>query len=120
MTKEECRKRIFEVGIIPVVRASSPKQAMQAAEAQATSAKARLKSEQGTNEHLAAAAKTPGVVAANDLMVGNESVEAARGGAAAAGCGGGAGGCTSAGCGRAGEAAAAGCGGGAGGCTSAG
>lgn len=33
MTKEQVRKRISEVGIIPVVRASSPKQAMQAAEA---------------------------------------------------------------------------------------
>ena len=33
MTKEECRKRIIEIGIVPVVRASSAKQAMQAAEA---------------------------------------------------------------------------------------
>ena len=33
MTKEESRKRIIEIGIVPVVRASSPKQAMQAAEA---------------------------------------------------------------------------------------
>jgi len=33
MTKEETRKQIIEVGIVPVVRASSPKQAMQAAEA---------------------------------------------------------------------------------------
>jgi len=33
MTKEECSKRITEVGIVPVVRATSAKQAMQAAEA---------------------------------------------------------------------------------------
>jgi len=33
MTKEENRKRIAAVGIVPVVRASSPQQAMQAAEA---------------------------------------------------------------------------------------
>jgi|SRR5271165_259792 len=33
MNKEEVRRRIVEVGIIPVVRASSPQQAMQAAEA---------------------------------------------------------------------------------------
>ena len=33
MTKEECRKRIVETGIVPVVRALSAKQALQAAEA---------------------------------------------------------------------------------------
>ena len=33
MTKEENRKRIIDVGIVPVVRASSSKQALQAAEA---------------------------------------------------------------------------------------
>ncbi len=33
MTKEEARKRIADVGIVPVVRASSPQQALQAAEA---------------------------------------------------------------------------------------
>ncbi|MBV9573142.1 MAG: bifunctional 4-hydroxy-2-oxoglutarate aldolase/2-dehydro-3-deoxy-phosphogluconate aldolase [Acidobacteriales bacterium] len=33
MTNTECRKRIMEIGIVPVVRASSPKQALQAAEA---------------------------------------------------------------------------------------
>jgi 2-dehydro-3-deoxyphosphogluconate aldolase / (4S)-4-hydroxy-2-oxoglutarate aldolase len=33
MTKEETRKRIIEVGVIPVVRASSSKHALQAAEA---------------------------------------------------------------------------------------
>jgi len=33
MTKEESRKRIIDVGIIPVVRASSPQQALLAAEA---------------------------------------------------------------------------------------
>ncbi len=33
MTKEQVRKKILEIGIIPVVRASSGSQAMQAAEA---------------------------------------------------------------------------------------
>lgn len=33
MTKTECRARIMEIGIVPVVRASSTKQALQAAEA---------------------------------------------------------------------------------------
>jgi 2-dehydro-3-deoxyphosphogluconate aldolase / (4S)-4-hydroxy-2-oxoglutarate aldolase len=33
MTKEECAKRIVEIGIIPVVRASSSKQALRAVEA---------------------------------------------------------------------------------------
>jgi 2-dehydro-3-deoxyphosphogluconate aldolase / (4S)-4-hydroxy-2-oxoglutarate aldolase len=33
MTKDEVRKRILEIGIVPVVRASSGRQAMQAAEA---------------------------------------------------------------------------------------
>src|ERR1700733_12400138 len=33
MTKQEVANRITEIGIVPVVRAASPKQAMQAAEA---------------------------------------------------------------------------------------
>jgi len=33
MTREECRQRIIDIGIVPVVRASSPKQALLAAEA---------------------------------------------------------------------------------------
>lgn len=33
MTKEECKKRIVEIGVVPVVRASTPAMARQAAEA---------------------------------------------------------------------------------------
>ncbi len=33
MTKEECKKRIIEIGVVPVVRASTPQMARQAAEA---------------------------------------------------------------------------------------
>src|SRR6185437_1110345 len=33
MTKEECKKRIVEIGIVPVIRASTPQMARQAAEA---------------------------------------------------------------------------------------
>lgn len=33
MTKEECKKRIVEIGVVPVVRASTPQMARQAAEA---------------------------------------------------------------------------------------
>lgn len=33
MTKEECKKRIVEIGVVPVIRASTPQMARQAAEA---------------------------------------------------------------------------------------
>jgi RND family efflux transporter MFP subunit len=58
--------------------------ALQSAESQLASARAKLTSDEGTHRHLAAAAETPGVVAANDLAVAQQTVEADRGGAGAA------------------------------------
>src|ERR1700721_834465 len=61
-----------------IVRLSAPElgaqrgqaeSAMRAAESQLSTAKAKLSSDQGTYLHLASAAKTPGVVAENDVMV---------------------------------------------------
>jgi membrane fusion protein (multidrug efflux system) len=58
--------------------------ALQAAESQLASARARFASDEGTHGHLAAAARTPGVVAANDLAVAQQTVEADKGGVGAA------------------------------------
>ena len=58
--------------------------ALQAAESQLASVRAKLVSDEGTHRHLAAAAETPGVVAANDLAIAAQTVEADRGGAGAA------------------------------------
>jgi RND family efflux transporter MFP subunit len=49
---------------------------VQGAEAQLSSAKAKLASDQGTYVHLAAAAQTPGVVAGNDLQVAEQTAAA--------------------------------------------
>jgi membrane fusion protein, multidrug efflux system len=49
---------------------------VQGAEAQLSSAQAKLASDQGTYVHLAAAAQTPGVVAGNDLQVAEQTVAA--------------------------------------------
>ena len=49
---------------------------LQGAEAQLSSAKAKLASDQGTYLHLAAAAETPGVVAGNDLLVAEQTAAA--------------------------------------------
>jgi RND family efflux transporter MFP subunit len=49
---------------------------LQSAQAQLSAAKAKLASDHGTYLHLAAAAKTPGVVAGNDLQV-SEQMDAA-------------------------------------------
>jgi RND family efflux transporter MFP subunit len=51
---------------------------VQAMEAQRAEAQARLVGEQGTWEHLKAAAATPGVIAANDLTIAEKRVDAAR------------------------------------------
>jgi RND family efflux transporter MFP subunit len=58
--------------------------ALQAAESQLASARAKLASDDGTYRHLGAAAQTPGVVAANDLAVAEQTVEADKGGVGAA------------------------------------
>jgi membrane fusion protein (multidrug efflux system) len=57
---------------------------VQGAEAQRSSAQAKLASDQGTYQHLAAAAQTPGVVAGNDLQVAEQMAAADRAQAEAA------------------------------------
>jgi RND family efflux transporter MFP subunit len=53
--------------------------ALHGAESQLTSAQAKLTADKGTYLHLANAAKTPGVVAENDVMVANETASADQG-----------------------------------------
>jgi membrane fusion protein, multidrug efflux system len=53
--------------------------ALRAAESQLSTAQAKLASDKGTYMHLASAAKTPGVVAENDLMVANQTASADQG-----------------------------------------
>jgi membrane fusion protein (multidrug efflux system) len=53
--------------------------AVRAAESQLTTAKAKLASDEGTYLHMASAAKTPGVVAENDVMVASQTASAAQG-----------------------------------------
>jgi RND family efflux transporter MFP subunit len=71
-----------------IVRLSAPElvaqrgqaeSAMRAAESQLSTAKARLSSDKGTYLHLASAAKTPGVVAENDVMVASQATSADEG-----------------------------------------
>src|ERR1700747_827692 len=51
---------------------------LQAAQAQLAAVEAKVASDEGTYEHLKAAAATPGVVAANDLFVTQKALEADR------------------------------------------
>jgi membrane fusion protein (multidrug efflux system) len=53
--------------------------ALRAAESQLTTVQAKLASDKGTYLHLASAAKTPGVVAENDVMVASQTVSADQG-----------------------------------------
>jgi membrane fusion protein, multidrug efflux system len=53
--------------------------ALRAAESQLTTAQAKLASDKGTYLHMASAAKTPGVVAENDVMVAGQTVSADQG-----------------------------------------
>jgi membrane fusion protein (multidrug efflux system) len=71
-----------------IVRLSAPElvaqrgqaeSAMRAAESQLSTAKAKLSSDKGTYLHLASAAKTPGVVAENDVMVASQTTSADEG-----------------------------------------
>jgi membrane fusion protein (multidrug efflux system) len=55
-----------------------------AAESQLATAQAKLASDQGTYSHLAAAARTPGVVAQNDVLIAEQTVAAEKGAVAAA------------------------------------
>ncbi len=84
-----------------IIRLSAPELVAQRAQAEASlqraksqlaAAQAKLASDQGTYQHLAGAAKTPGVVAGNDLLVAEQTtaadraqVEAAQHGVRAAG-----------------------------------
>lgn len=67
-----------------VAQRSQAESALRAAESQLASAQAKFAADQGTYQHLAAAAKTPGVVAENDLLVANQTAIADKGTVAAA------------------------------------
>jgi len=67
-----------------VAQRSQAESALRAAESQLASAQAKLAADQGTYLHLASAAKTPGVVADNDLSVANQTAVADKAAAAAA------------------------------------
>ncbi len=69
----------------PIIRLSAPEltahrsqaeAALHSAEAQLAAAQAKLASDHGTYLHLAAAAKTPGVVSGNDLLVAEQTAAA--------------------------------------------
>lgn len=61
-----------------VAQRSEAQSKLQAAQAQLAAAEAKVASDQGTYEHLKAAATTPGVVAGNDLLVTEKALEADR------------------------------------------
>lgn len=67
-----------------VAQRSQAEAALRAAESQLAAAQAKLASDRGTYLHLASAAKSPGVVADNDLMIANQTAIADKGAAAAA------------------------------------
>jgi membrane fusion protein, multidrug efflux system len=62
-----------------VAQRAQAESALRAAESQLTSAQAKLTSDKGTYLHMASAAKTPGVVAENDVMVAGQTVSADQG-----------------------------------------
>lgn len=59
-----------------VAQRAQAEAASQTAQSQLTSAQAKLAADEGTYQHLAAAAKTPGVVAVNDLQVAQQTAAA--------------------------------------------
>src|SRR5215470_6298211 len=61
-----------------IAQRSEAQSKLQAAQAQRAAAEAKVASDEGTFEHLKAAAETPGVVAGNDLFVAQKAVEADR------------------------------------------
>ena len=67
-----------------VAQRSQAEAAEHAAESQLATAQAKLASDEGTYQHLAAAAKTPGVVAQNDVLVAEQTAAADKGAVAAA------------------------------------
>ena len=62
-----------------VAQRAQAESALHAAESQLTSAQAKLTADKGTYLHLASAARTPGVVAENDVMVANQTASADQG-----------------------------------------
>src|SRR5258705_9953627 len=62
-----------------VAQRAQAQSALRAAEAQLTTAQAKLASDNGTYMHMASAAKTPGVVAENDVMVASQTASADQG-----------------------------------------
>jgi membrane fusion protein, multidrug efflux system len=62
-----------------VAQRAQAESALHAAESQLTSAQAKLTSDKGTYLHMVSAAKTPGVVAENDVMVASQTVSADEG-----------------------------------------
>src|SRR5215467_651662 len=61
-----------------IAQRSEAQSKLQAAQAQLAAAEAKVASDEGTFEHLKAAAATPGVVAGNDLFVAQKAVDADR------------------------------------------
>src|ERR1035438_4979441 len=61
-----------------MIRLSAPELLDQSAQSQLSAAQAKLASDEGTYQHLSAAAKTPGVVAGNDLQVAEQGAAADR------------------------------------------
>jgi RND family efflux transporter MFP subunit len=61
-----------------IAQRSEAQSKLQAAQAQLAAAEAKVSSDEGTYEHLKAAAATPGVVAGNDLFVAQKAVDADR------------------------------------------
>ena len=62
-----------------VSQKSQAEAAVRAAQSQLATAQARLASDQGTYDHMLAAAKTPGVLAENDVAVAGQTVTADKG-----------------------------------------
>src|SRR5258705_10112443 len=62
-----------------VAQRAQAESSLRAAESQLTTAQAKLNSDKGTYLHMVSAAKTPGVVAENDVMVASTPVTATTG-----------------------------------------
>jgi len=61
-----------------IAQRSEAQSKLQAAQAQLAAVEAKVASDEGTYEHLKAAAATPGVVAGNDLFVAQKALDGAR------------------------------------------
>lgn len=61
-----------------IAQRSEAQSKLQASQAQLAATEAKVASDQGTYEHLKAAATTPGVVAGNDLLVAEKALDADR------------------------------------------